>query len=429
MQILEKAPKIRPITAFNLPEVKEYSGLSGIPIYEIEKTGCNVIKLELVFLAGRPYESKKLISTACAYMLREGCKGYSSEQISEQIDFFGASLNIDASPDTISIQMVCLQKHFDSVIDILHEILLFPTFPEKELHSFIQRRIERLKVDLSKSDVVSYRTVTEQIFGIDHPYGYNSTKELYHDIHMQDIKEHYDTFLVAQNCQVFFAGDINESHRSTLQSLLGSIRQGNKPLAPLMTVDPSLNLVKTKRVSISENNSQTSIKLGRRLFNRNHPDYPPLSFVSTLLGGYFSSRLVANIREKKGLTYGIYSMLDTLIYDGALIISTEVANQNVDLCIKEIYKEMDILCRVKVSKEEMTLVKNYLAGNYLNFFDGPFNSLRAIKSLVLSQIPLSELKSLIDVSQSITEEKVLEVSQKYLNRNDFWEVIVGNSTT
>lgn len=427
MQILQKSPKVIPISTINLPDVKEYSGNSGVPVYEIQKKGCNVIRLELAFLAGRPFENAKLISTSCAYLMREGTKSLNSEQIAEQIDFYGASMSINASTDTINATITCLPKHFDSILSIFQEILCEPMFPEEELQNFIKRRVENLKMDLVKGDVVAYRQLTEELYGTDHPYGYNSSAELYQAVENHTLKKHFDKFIVAQNCHAFIAGDINPHHRLSLDKMLGSLNQGHKAVAPVLDIIHS-NGERHQKIHLEGNLSQSSIKIGRKLFNRKHPDYPILTFMSTLLGGYFSSRLISNIREKKGLTYGIYSMLDTLLFDGAFIISTEVANKNVDLCIKEIYKEFDILRNTKVGEGEMRLVKNYLAGNYLNFFDGPFNSLRAIKSLVLSDIPLTELKSLVNISQSITPEQVLDISHKYLDRNDFWEVIVGTST-
>jgi predicted Zn-dependent peptidase len=337
-------------------------------------------------------------------------------------------MSINASTDTINATITCLPKHFDSVLSIFKEVLCEPMFPEEELQNFITRRVENLKMDLVKGDIVSYRQLTEELYGINHAYGYNSSAELYKSVKNDDLKKHFSQFIVAQNCYAFIAGDVNIHHRQSLDRMLDSLNKGSKAVAPLLTnLNPNGN--RRQKLHIEGNLSQTSIKIGRKLFNRKHPDYPVLTFVSTLLGGYFSSRLISNIREKKGLTYGIYSMLDTLLFDGAFIISTEVANKNVDLCIKEIYKEFDILQNAKVNANEMRLVKNYLAGNYLNFFDGPFNSLRAIKSLVLSDIPLKELKSLVNISQSITPEQVLDISQKYLDRNDFWEVIVGTSTS
>ena len=429
MQKLHKAPKIHAVTLLNLPEVNHYSTTSSVPVYEIEKPACNVIKMELVFLAGRPFEHKPLASTCSAYQLREGTKRFSSKEIAEKIDFYGATLSVEASLDTINVQIVSLKKHFNKVVEILQSIITEPLFPQKELKNFIKRRIESLKVDLAKNDVVSYRLLTEILYGSEHPYGYNSSEDLYLKVDREDLISHFKEYIVAHNCTVFIAGDIESDHRKAVKDLLNALPAGKKAAVPSMN-----NLISSTEnvgqlVSTTGGVNQASIKMGKKIFGRQHPDYPYLNFVTTLLGGYFGSRLVSNIREAKGLTYGIYAMLDTQLYDGCMIISTDVANKNVELCIKEIHKEIKKLCEVPVSSEELNLVKNYFAGTYLNFFDGPFNSLRAIKSLVLNQIPLSDLKSILDISQSITSDQVLDISHKYLNGNDFWEVVVGAPRT
>ena len=146
---------------------------------------------------------------------------------------------------------------------------------------------------------------------------------------------------------------------------------------------------------------------------------------NTILGGYFGSRLISNIREDKGWTYGIYSTLDTHMADGSLMISTDVDKSNVQLTIAEIKKELNRMCQEKVPEDELNLVKNYVSGMYINFFDGPLNSIKAIKTLALNNIPLDELKSLLDIYRSITAEEILDTAQQYFNRNDFWIVTVG----
>ena len=146
---------------------------------------------------------------------------------------------------------------------------------------------------------------------------------------------------------------------------------------------------------------------------------------NTILGGYFGSRLISNIREDKGLTYGIYSMLDTHMADGSLMISTDVDKSNVKQTIAEIKKELDRMCQEKVPEDELSLVRNYVSGMYINFFDGPLNSIKAIKTLALNNIPLDELKSLLDIYRSISAEEILDTAQQYFNRNDFWTVTVG----
>jgi predicted Zn-dependent peptidase len=118
-------------------------------------------------------------------------------------------------------------------------------------------------------------------------------------------------------------------------------------------------------------------------------------------------------------------MLDQQLLDGSFIISTEVANENVRACIDEIHHEMKMLQNEHISLEEISLVRNYMMGNYLNLFDGPFNSLKAIKSLVLSDIPLDKLSAHIQASINIGADEVMAMAQKYFNTEDFWEVVVG----
>ena len=125
------------------------------------------------------------------------------------------------------------------------------------------------------------------------------------------------------------------------------------------------------------------------------------------------------------MTYGIYSMLDTHMADGSLMISTDVDKSNVKQTIAEIKKELDRMCQEKVPEDELSLVRNYVSGMYINFFDGPLNSIKAIKTLALNNIPLDELKSLLDIYRSISAEEILDTAQQYFNRNDFWTVTVG----
>ncbi len=418
---LTQAPPIRSIDKIILPEVISRSGSHKIDIYEIIKPYCEVVKLELVFLAGRPFEKKKLTSTCCAALLREGTITKNSDQISEQLDYYGASLNINSSLDTINFQIVCLKKYFSEVLAIAEDVLINPTFPLKELDILIKRRIERLKIDAAKNDIASYRKLTENIFGPNHPYGYNSKKELYESINRDDIINHQRSCLSKDNCTVFMAGDIDDSIRFRLDSFLVCIPDYPEKTEKKILFEPS----EEKILKLDGSTTQTSIKLGRKLFSRNHRDYHALMFVNTLLGGFFGSRLVSNVREDKGLTYNIYSLIDTHLFDGSFIISTDVTPSRVNQTLKEIYNEMDRLCQEPVKEEELNLVKNYLSGTFINFFDGPFNSIRAIKSLVLNDIPISELKSLLDISRTISSDQIIEVSQRYLDRNDFCEVVVG----
>ncbi len=422
MANFKNPPKINPLDTIVWPEVVVDSSPNDIPLYQITKPNCEIILIDIVFEAGRLQEQKQMVSSCTASLLSEGTTGKSSQEIAEIIDFHGATLRIRADFDTCSIKMLCMTKHFKQLKPLLEEILLNPSFEENELTLIKSRRKERLKTDLKKNDIVSYRKLTEAIFGNQHPYGYNSEIEKYKTIQTNDLKMHYQKHFTANNCRCFIAGDINDSIISELKGVLNQVPKSHRT-NKVITHVPKSSL--DRNLILKGNPMQTSIRLGRPTFNRINTDYHKLLMVNTILGGYFGSRLTTNIREEKGLTYSIYSIMDTHLIDGSIMISTEVDHKSVDETLMEIEKEMNKLCQDKVPEEELNLVKNYISGMYINFFDGPLNSIKAIKTLALNNIPLNELRTLLDISQSISPVDVLETSQKYLNRNDFWIVTVG----
>ncbi len=423
MANLSIPPAISSLDSIIWPEVDVVQASNGIKIYQVHKPKTEIVLIEIVFGAGRLQESKHLSSSCTAALLTEGTALKSSQEIAEIFDYHGASIRVKSDFDSLSIKMVCMAKYFNALKEVLQEILLHPAIPQEELTLLKKRRSERLKTDLRKNDLISYRKLTEALYGYQHPYGYNSDQSKYDALEREDLVTHYKDLFTAQNCAVFVAGDISTGTAKAIQSMINSIPSGNIIEPHIYKKRPS----SLKKITCGGNPLQTSIRMGRTCFKRNHEDYHKLLFVNTVLGGYFGSRLISNIREEKGLTYGIYSMIDTHLTDGSLMISSEVANENVFLTTNEIYKEMDHLCQHKITQKELDLVKNYICGMYVNFFDGPLNSIRAIKSLVLNGIPLSELNTLIDISRSVSSEDILNTSQQYLNRNDFWIVTVGAS--
>jgi len=422
--ILSTPPQIHPIDRVAYPEVLSYKASQEIPVYEIRKAGCDVISVEATFLAGRPQEITRLASACTAGVIREGAGKYDADTLSEEVDFYGATLSVMASMDYITIRTVCLKKYFDPMMDIMAAVIADPHFKEEELTLFVKKRIERLNTEMAKNDVISYREITAAVYGDQHPYGYNSQPSLYEEVTTTDVNTHYKRTINARNCKLFVAGDTSDKDHVKITWLTNQFPSGGEDMSSLIM--PSYEMTPTRKQH-KGNPTQTSIKLGQRTFDRNHEDYNRVHFSTTLLGGYFGSRLVSRIREELGLTYGIYASVDPQLFDGSLIIATEVANENVEQCLNEIYHEMERLKTEKVTPEELALVKNYLMGNYLNLFDGPFNSMKAIKSIVLSGIPLSNLNTLIASSVSVSAEQVQETAQQYFNRNDFWEMIVGSS--
>jgi predicted Zn-dependent peptidase len=388
----------------------------------INKGTQDILKLEVVFFAGRPFEQKRLVSRATCGLLKEGTKNYTSAQIAEKVDFYGGTLSTPFGLDTSNIILYSLTRHFEKLLPLLAEVILEPSFPEEELSTFIENSKHRLQIDLSKTDVVAYRKVTEVIFGEDHPYGYNSFPETYDQLTREDLIQHYQKNYSSKNCTIFLSGKVTSKEIALVNKFLGQEMNSSEKPSPIFETTYDL----PQKIKITHSDSvQTAIRIGCQLFTRNHPDYDGWFVLNTILGGYFGSRLMANIREDKGYTYNIFSTMDTMHYGGCFYIGTEVGNDLVDVTLKEIYHEMNLLQKELVEADELSMVKNYLLGNMLTMLDGPFNIIDIIKTTALEELPESSFSDLVESIKKITPEKIQSLAKKYLGQEKMWEVVVG----
>jgi len=415
------APAIHTIQRIDLPKPEKILLSNGIPVYITNLGTQEVMKLQVAIRAGRPFEDKQMASRATTRLLREGTKRLNSAQIAEQFDFYGASLSLPTSLDFSSLVYYSMTKHFPKLIGLVTELLTQPVFPEKELITFKENSQRRLQVDLTKNDVVAYRNVTELIFGSDHPYGYNSSAEKYGDIQREDLIHHFKKNFHADHCTIFLSGKIDDSIIDLLDQHLGQIPNGKK----ITSVFPTLNKATPKKMEfLLPDCLQKAIRIGKRSIKRTHPDYIGFMVVNTILGGYFGSRLMMNIREDKGYTYNIYSIQDSMQEDACFYIATEVGNEFLQPTLKEIYLEMDRLQTELVGAEELDMVKNYLLGNMLNMVDGPFKVTNVVKTFVLEDRSFDEFQQMVDRVRSISAKEIRDLAQKHLKKEEMWEVVV-----
>jgi len=415
------APAIQTIQRIDLPKPEKILLSNGIPVYITNLGTQEVMKLQVAIRAGRPFEDKQLASRTTTRLLREGTKRLNSAQIAEKFDFYGASLSLPTSLDYSSLVYYSMTKHFPKLIGLVTELLTQPIFPEKELNTFVENSQRRLQIDLTKNDVVAYRNVTELIFGKDHPYGYNSSAEKYKNIQQEDLIHHFKKNFHADHCTIFLSGKIDDTIINLLDQHLGQIPNGEK----ISSVFPTPNMTTPKKMQfLLPDSLQKAIRIGKRSITRAHPDYIGFMVVNTILGGYFGSRLMMNIREDKGYTYNIYSIQDSMQEDACFYIATEVGNDFLQPTLQEIYLEMDRLQTDLVGAEELEMVKNYLLGNMLNMVDGPFKVTNVVKTFVLENRSFEEFQQMVDLVRSISAKEIRDLAQKHLKKEDMWEVVV-----
>ncbi len=420
----KNGPEIKKIKELRIPPITREILPNGIELLEVNMGTQNLVQLEVLFRGGRVNEAHKGVSRAVARLLKEGTKSYTGSELAEEVDFYGANISSGASLDYSYVKIFTLNRYFYKILPILEEVLYHPTFPEEELGKYTKNSIQKLKVEKAKSELVAYKAITEKLYGEDHVYGYNSTDEIYNSLTRDKLLEYYEKTYGTDNCIIILSGKITEEIRSSVKKLFG-----NQPVKKvnLEYEEPSVNISKnhSKRIT-AEDNLQSAVKIGCRLFKRSHADFQDMFVLNTILGGYFGSRLMSSLREEKGYTYNIYSSIDMMIYDGYFNVSTEVGNEYLPATLEGIYEELEILKHEKVGSEELDMVKNYLSGNFLNMVDGPFKVAGIAKVIALNDLEVDFYQKLMSRIHSITAEDLQKLAQKYFIRENMVEIIVGN---
>lgn len=416
------APKIRKVQKIKTPKFSKIELDNGIPLYYISEGQQDLIKMEVYFDAGRAYEEKKLVARATSKLIKEGSLKKSGSEIAELMDFYGANMVVPVNLDYSIFSFYSMKKHLDKLLPIWTDLICEPAFNESELDTFKRINLQRLDVELSKTDVIAYRAITEDIFGPDHPYGYNSNAQHYQNLTRADLLDHHDQNYNTGSCQVFLSGKVDEKVLQLINKHLGlRIKKGNSktPKFSEHTSKP------TKRTIAMPKAIQSSIRMACPTIKRNHQDYAGLFILNTIFGGYFGSRLMTNLRENKGLTYNIFSSIDHLFHESTLQLGTDVMQGKEQETLKEIEIEMMRLQSELVPEEELTMVRNYLMGSLMGMVDGAFNIASVLKTGVLAKMEAKYFEELVFRIQDIRAEEIQVLAQKYLNPDNMWKIVAG----
>jgi predicted Zn-dependent peptidase len=408
---------------YKLPAINSEILDNGIPLYWLDAGVQDVVQIDWIFPAGLWYESGPSIAHAAAGLLKSGTSKYTSGQISEALEFYGAQLKVAAGNDFATVTLYSLSKHLPALLPIVYDIITDSTFPENEVEIHKRNAIQKLLVNLRQCEFVANQQIDAFLFGEKHPYGRYSRKELMENLVRADILRFYKSNYTLANAKIFMGGKVSKTEVKYLNDVFGKTELEKISIVRDTHAISSVP-EKIHRITNDPNGVQGAIRLGRLFPNRHHPDYTPMVVLNTLFGGYFGSRLMSNIREDKGYTYGIYSSLSPEIGGGSMIIHTETGTAVIDGAITEIHREMELLCNEPADAEELLLVKNYLLGGLLGDLDGPFQILQRWRSLILNGFTEEQFNNNVRIYKTITPAELQALAQKYYNTKDFYEVVV-----
>lgn len=419
---LKRGPKCYKISTVEVEEPLLIPLSSGVPLYTFSTAEIGAIKFEIIFEAGRFYEDKKMVAQSCGALLIEGCEFFSSAEISEAVDFEGAYLSSQGNSDFITLNLTCAKRSIHKMLLLLENILANPSFSQEELDIFINRIKQKMTINLSKNDVIAYRSITASLYGVNNVYGYNSSNEIISALTTKDLSEHYKKYCTRQSACFFLSGDFDEKIIKDIEKLSYKLNA-----TPRIQKKYLATTTLREEIFLEGRENQSSLKLALPLFTRKDKNYSGLYFLNTILGGYFGSRLMRNIREQKGYTYNIYSMMDIYKHDGAWIISCELDDKYICSTLEQIKIEFERLQNNLISDQEIQMVKNYLLGNFISTISGPFNAINPTKTEVIMNLKSSFYNQLGQDVLSIEPKDVQSLAKEYLNIDKFWKVIVGKT--
>ncbi|MGN0021675.1 MAG: M16 family metallopeptidase [Sphingobacterium hotanense] len=422
----ELAPALHAIDEITLQQPEQYDFANGLKVFVFPAPEQELIKAEFVFRNVFEGNENPVANVALGNLLKEGTSKLSSARIAEEIDYYGAYLVPECSFDHNALTLYTLRKHVDAILPIVHEVLTDAIFPEKELNTYIRNNKQNLQISMEKSDFLARRRFYHELFP-NTRYGISLTKESLGALDREQVIALYKKQIQPSNATLFLSGNITAdvlahfklyfeqqwTNREVVQE------HGFPVLEPILPVYSFID---------KPSALQSAIRLGKRSIQRSHPDYPALQFTNTLLGGYFGSRLMSNIREEKGYTYSIGSAVANLNHAGFFTIATEVGVEYTANTLTEIEKEMDRLQQELVPEQEMELVRNYMLGSMLGSLESVFSHVDKFKSVYFSGLTLDYYHYYTDVIQQISAEEVRDIAAQYLRYEDMLKIVVGKES-
>lgn len=404
----------------DMPHALCHTTENGVKIYSLPTDDFEVVRFTLVFRAGTSVQLKPFVASSTLNMLGEGSSTMTAQQIADELDFYGSYFDVNIDRDYTYISFCSLSKFFAPTIKVAREIVLHPIFPERELKTYCEKRKQSLKIERRKIEVQSRELFAKALFGAEHPYGISASEERYDDVAREDVVAMYERCYTADNCFVVMSGRIDDEVMSAVEELVAGLSRGEICHVKEAPTETTYSLHREVNEAL-----QSSIRIGRLLFPRTHPDFVGMQVVASILGGYFGSRLMSNLREEHGYTYGVSAAMINFDREGYFALATQVAREHRDDALREIYSEIERLRVELVSEEELEMVKNVMIGEILRILDGPFGIADVTIENIMCGMDNEATERSVEAIAAITAEEIRDLAYRYLERDKLVEVVVG----
>jgi predicted Zn-dependent peptidase len=416
------APAFHLVEKLGFAKYEKLELKNGSFLYSLKAGTQEVIRLDLIFSAGLIHQLNSAEASFTASMLSEGTSQLNAKELANSLDYFGSYFQTRSNPDDAVATLYCLEKHLKSCLPIFLQAITDSILPEKELEIQKKNSIQKLLVNEKKNSYLCRKNFYKTLLGEQHPYAAFSNKEDIQTINSKHLRTFYKEHYLNGFKYALLSGQFSENTKQTISNSIGETNLINRIAEkPKLIINTSIG----KQFIDKEESIQSAIRIGKTSILRNHPDYRKLQFLNLIFGGYFGSRLMKNIREDKGLTYGIYSVLEPFKETSVWYIETEINNKNRNKGIEEIYSEMKKIREQEIPKVEIENARNYYLGSFLRSLDGPFSLADRLKIMIDNSLSDSYYPEFVETLNSLKSSDLSELANKYLNEENIVEVVIG----
>lgn len=399
---LENGLKVFLVENNKLPRVAFSLSLNYDPVMEKDKAG-------YVQMAGS--------------LLRRGTISRSKDQIDEEVDFIGATL----STSSTGVYAASLKQHTEQLLTLMADVLLNPTFPAEELEKLRRQTLSGLQSAKDNPDAIANNVRAALLFGKDHPYGELTTEESVSAITTEDCRKFYQTYFRPNIASLVIVGDITRAEAETLVRRFFSGWLSGQVPAQTYAMKPRPQQTEVALVDRPQSVQSNIIIAYPVEMTPGHPDAIKADIMNRILGGGFSGRLFANLREKHGYTYGAYSTLASDRLIGRFQASANVRNAVTDSAVVQFFYEMERMRGMDVEEEELERMKNFVIGNFARSLENPATVAQFALNIDRYNLPADYYTTYLQKVQAVTVADIREMAQKYIRPDNAYVIVVGKA--
>ena len=420
----KKVPPIHKIVSFSLEKPFSTILSNGIKFYLFQNKSLDVIFFTLMVKAGYLFENKKFVATSCYSLLSESSRKYTSSEVEDFLDFYGSEFFVSVRMEYVELNFAIPKSNCEKVLPYIFDFIAYPQFSSDNLSLYKKKKIKNLEYNSLQVSYGSTQQMFKTLFDQRLPIGEILTEEHIENVTVSNLQSYHRETFCAENTRLFVAGNVDASLQDIVIELFSRVKS-NK-LIPNVDYFPGYQIPDKLIVEKKEDVVQSAIVLCRRFNSYHCPDRRDFSLVSMLFGGYFGSRLMKNLREKNGYTYGVYNGVIYFADSSIYYIKSEVNVDKTKEALAECINEMNRLSSNYVTDKELNTVKNYMMGGLLRNFDGTVSYMNNFIQWNDFGFDESELNETMKAINCMTPQRITELSCKYMIPDEFSTIVVGN---